>query len=162
MLPYPTTSAMPAPVLPAAAEVPHGVDLCPGWLVSLLEWLQTASDLTGMAAITIGFLGGVWIWLAGEISLRLRARGDRWMIVRRARLFLGNYILLGLELMIVSDLIHSFLKPDLDSLFSLGLMVVIRTAISYFLGKELEAVRHEEQHREKRENESGLVSGKEA
>jgi uncharacterized membrane protein len=56
---------------------------------------------------------------------------------------LGNYILIGLEFMIVSDIIHSFLKPDMESLYLLGAIVVIRTAISFFLGKELEAVRHE-------------------
>jgi uncharacterized membrane protein len=46
--------------------------------------------------------------------------------------------------MIVSDIIHSFLQPDLKSLGQLGLLVLIRTIISFFLGKELEAVGHGE------------------
>ena len=50
------------------------------------------------------------------------------------RLFLGTYILFGLEFMIVSDLIHSFLKPELTSLASLGALVVIRTVISFLPG----------------------------
>lgn len=45
--------------------------------------------------------------------------------------------------MIVSDIIHSFLEPDLQSLLRLGLLVLIRTLISVFLGKELESVRQE-------------------
>ena len=66
-------------------------------------------------------------------------------------MFLGRYILLGLELMIVSDLIHSFLKPDLESLYVLTLVVIIRTAVSFFLGKELEAVEHARNREKSRE-----------
>ncbi len=69
---------------------------------------------------------------------------ERWNGMRSTRMVLGNYILLGLEFMIVSDIIHSFLQPDLLSLSTLGVLVLIRTMISFFLGKELEAVRHEE------------------
>ena len=123
----------------AEAEKPHGVDLCPAWIVSFFEWVQTASDLAGISAITFGFFGAVGFWLWGEIRA-FRGKEQRWRGIEKARLFLGRYILLGLELMIVSDLIHSFLKPDLESLYVLGLVVVIRTAISFFLGKELEAV----------------------
>jgi len=68
---------------------------------------------------------------------------ERWQGIRDIRVSLGNYILLGLEFMIVSDIIHSFLQPDLMSLGQLGLLVVIRTMISFFLGKELEAVEHQ-------------------
>lgn len=125
----------------AKAEVPHGIDLCPDWIISFFEFVQTASDLAGIMAITIGFFGAVGFWVLGEIR-SLRGKCHRWEGIEQARLFLGRYILLGIELMIVSDLIHSFMKPDLESLYVLGLVVVIRTAISFFLGKELEAVEH--------------------
>ena len=62
------------------------------------------------------------------------------------RLFLGTYILFGLEFMIVIDLIHSFLKPELSSLASLGVLVVIRTMISFFLGRELESAAESKEH----------------
>ena len=132
---------IPTEFLLATADVPHGVDLCPDWIVTFFEWVQTASDLAGIVAITIGFVGAVGFWLFGEMRA-VRNRDMRWEAIEEARLFLGRYILLGLELMIVSDLIHSFMKPDLESLYVLGLVVVIRTAISFFLGRELEAVEH--------------------
>ena len=133
--------AIPSEFLLAGVEVPHGIDLCPDWLISFFELVQTASDLAGITAIVIGFSGAVGLWLMGEVR-SISDRCKRWQGIEQARLFLGRYILLGLELMIVSDLIHSFLKPDLESLYVLALVVVIRTAISFFLGKELESVEH--------------------
>jgi len=122
-------------------EHTESVSMCPGWLIEVLEFVQTASDLIGLGAMSIALLlAGAW-WLFIEIRLLIR-KAD---MERRAselldiRLFLGTYILFGLEFMIVSDLIHSFLKPELTSLASLGALVVIRTVISFFLGHELES-----------------------
>ncbi|MEM0895573.1 MAG: DUF1622 domain-containing protein [Verrucomicrobiota bacterium] len=132
------------PTIFAEAEPSNGMEYCPEWLLKFFDLLQGVADIAGMTAITVGLLGGIWIWLSGE-ARSLRGRSEkRWMSIRRSRLFLGSYILLGLELMIVSDLVHSFLHPNLESLYVLGLVVLIRTAISFFLGKELEAVRDEE------------------
>lgn len=118
---------------------------CPDWILEILELLQTASDLAGMTIISFGFAVAAVRWITTEVKLTAK-RGDpsqRWTSLRGIRLFLGNYILLGLEFMIVSDIIHSFLQPDMDSLILLGAIVVIRTAISYFLGRELENVKQE-------------------
>ncbi|MEM9478267.1 MAG: DUF1622 domain-containing protein [Verrucomicrobiota bacterium] len=132
------------PWILADAEVSHGMEYCPEWLLRFFDLLQGVADIAGMTAITVGLIGGIWIWLRGEVrSLRGNAE-KRWMSIRQSRLFLGSYILLGLELMIVSDLVHSFLHPNLESLYVLGLVVLICTAISFFLGKELEVVRQEE------------------
>lgn len=123
----------------------HSVGHCPPWIVQILEVVQTVSDLVGMTAITIALVVSAVRWIVAEARL---LRGGQWTHRWRAlggiRMFLGNYILFGLEFMIVSDLIHSFLKPDLDSLTQLGAIVFIRTLIGYFLGKEIEAVRNEE------------------
>lgn len=127
--------------VPQNLEHTESVSMCPGWLIEVLEFVQTASDLIGLGAMSIALLlAGAW-WLFIEIRLLIR-KAD---MERRAselldiRLFLGTYILFGLEFMIVSDLIHSFLKPELTSLASLGALVVIRTVISFFLGRELES-----------------------
>jgi uncharacterized membrane protein len=45
---------------------------------------------------------------------------------------------MGLEFMIASDIIHSFISRSPDDLIFLGLIVVIRTAIGFFLGKEMQ------------------------
>lgn len=56
----------------------------------------------------------------------------------KIKLYLGSYILLSLEVLIASDIIETILNPSVDDMLILGGVVVIRTAISYFLGKEME------------------------
>ena len=55
----------------------------------------------------------------------------------RIRHVLGVYILLGLEFMIASDIIHTFISQTREDLYTLGIIVIIRTAISFFLGREI-------------------------
>ncbi len=55
------------------------------------------------------------------------------------RIKLGSYILIGLEILIVADIIETIINPTLQEVALLGAIVLIRTFISYFLEKELEA-----------------------
>lgn len=50
---------------------------------------------------------------------------------------LGSYILLSLEVLIAADIIQSIIKPTFEDILKLAALVVIRTVISYFLGKEI-------------------------
>jgi len=51
--------------------------------------------------------------------------------------YLGSYILLSLEFLIVADIIETIINPTFQDIIKLGLIVVIRTMISYFLNKEI-------------------------
>lgn len=120
-------------------SAPTSVEMCPDFVIHALEALQTLSDLAGMTAAAIGLIASVIMWGRMEIrSLVPKWHVDRCKELHFIRGWLGRYILLGLEFMLVSDVIHSFLSPDFDSLLKLGLIVMIRTAISFFLGRELE------------------------
>ena len=59
--------------------------------------------------------------------------------------YLGSYILLSLEVLIASDIIETILNPSTQDIIILGGIVVIRTAISYFLGKEIEQIHQEKE-----------------
>lgn len=54
------------------------------------------------------------------------------------KMYLGSYILLSLEVLIASDIIETIMNPSVEDILILAGIVVIRTAISYFLGKEIE------------------------
>jgi len=75
----------------------------------------------------------------------------RSMILHRKReelrIKLGSYILIGLEILIVADIIETIINPTIEEVGLLGAIVLIRTFISYFLEKELEA--HEDDILEK-------------
>lgn len=63
--------------------------------------------------------------------------------VNTLRLELGYGIILGLEFMIGADIIESMVKPTYYDIGMLALLVVIRTFLSYFLGKELAVLKTE-------------------
>ncbi|WP_211233373.1 DUF1622 domain-containing protein [Pontibacter actiniarum] len=55
----------------------------------------------------------------------------------RNRSRLSAYLLLGLDFMLAADIIHTIHDPSLNELYVLGLIVVIRSVISFFLLKEI-------------------------
>ena len=111
-----------------------------GWLVRILEWLATIIDLAAIALLLIGAAR----FIAGVALAEIRQRGaERVRRTNRERIELGRYILAGLELFIVSDIIHTALSLAFGDLLFLGLLVVIRSIISYFLDRELRELKTE-------------------
>ncbi len=56
------------------------------------------------------------------------------------RLELGNSIILGLEFIVGADIIGSLVSPNYYNLGLLGIIVVIRIILSFFLSRELRAL----------------------
>ncbi|NDR56416.1 DUF1622 domain-containing protein [Pseudoruegeria sp. M32A2M] len=83
--------------------------------------------LVGVGRFLLGFLRA-----ETKLDKPVRAR-----IVNSERIELARYILAGLTVFIVSDIMHTALSLDLGDLLFLGLLVAIRSAISHFLSKEV-------------------------
>lgn len=81
-------------------------------------------------------LAGILAMAAGAVAAFVRYAGSRdYHALRR---HLARAILLGLELLIAADIIATIVvRPDLVSVAALGLIVLIRTFLSFTL--ELEA-----------------------
>ncbi len=111
-----------------------------GWLVEALEYVAAGIDLFAILLLLVGavrfMLGVTRAELSRDETRRLRG-------TNRERIELGRYILAGLELLIVSDIIHTALSLALADLVFLGLLVLIRSLISFFLDRELGVVRQE-------------------
>lgn len=111
-----------------------------GGLVHGLEYLVVAIDIVGCIILLIGAarfgIGFVRAELSGDAIARVKG-------VNRERVELGRYILAGLELLIVSDIVHTALSLAMADLVFLGLLVIIRSLISYFLDRELAQVKKE-------------------
>ena len=102
------------------------------WLILTIEVISTLILLTGFVRATAGFV-------SFEIQ---RTRGHVGLIrMSYLRRYIGTYILLGLDFYIVADIIASMLRPELNDLASLAVIVLLRTTIGYFLGKELAEIR---------------------
>ncbi len=101
----------------------------------ILEYSAEAIDIVALAMMGIGAIKFILLYIPIELS-RLTGNPCVYQMLA-ARRVLGGYILAGLEFMIVADVISTVLSHSLDDLYALGAIVVIRTAIGYFLGKEL-------------------------
>lgn len=109
-------------------------------LASGLEWVSSGIDLASIAIMLVGSLrfivGFVQAETAGDAAERLKRIG-------RHRMELGRYILSALELLIVSDIIHTALSLQLTDLLFLAALVLIRSMISFFLNREIHEIRGE-------------------
>ena len=109
------------------------------WLVTLLEWAASAIDLFAIALLLVGVVRFAAGWVASET----RKGVERTQKMNRERIGLARYILAALEVFIVSDIIHAALSLKFSDLVFLGLLVIIRSVISYFLDRELEQLKKE-------------------
>ena len=111
-----------------------------GGLVTALEWVAAILVLFAILVMLIGVvrfaLGFVKAEIARDSDMRAR-------VINMERVELGRYILAGLELLIVSDIIHTALSLDFLNLVYLAILVLIRSAISYFLDREMAESRKE-------------------
>lgn len=109
-------------------------------LAHLLEWASTAIDLVSIAIMLIGALRFTLGFAAAEFRRDAKERVEG---IDLHRMELGRYILAALELLIVSDIIHTALSLELSDLLFLGLLVLIRSVISFFLDREMRDIREE-------------------
>jgi uncharacterized membrane protein len=118
-------------------------------ITSFFELVAYAADIFGLTLLVLGFVRGALGWLRTE--LEREPWEQRLVSLRKLRCVVGVHILYALELMIVSDIIDSFVavaRHEGDhgdffhgevfySLVQLGMVVVIRTVIDFFLSKEI-------------------------
>ncbi len=100
---------------------------------SAMESVGKVIDVAGVAAIVVGAA------VATVTYLRSRAgwspAGDAYRSYRQA---LGRSILLGLELLVAADIVRTVAaEPTFESVGVLGLIVVIRTFLSFTLDVEI-------------------------
>jgi len=115
--------------------------------IQLLERVSFVVESIGCLIMLLGF--GIALIKFLKIQGNFLAKGISFQPMQTVRLELGTYLLLGLEFMVVGDIIGTVLKPGLNELTSLVVIVMIRTAISYFLGHELETVSLKDTEKEK-------------
>jgi uncharacterized membrane protein len=105
-----------------------------------MTYEQTISDVVrvvetcGAAIMVVGGLGAFALF--ARAVLRTRTPDSAYADLRRN---LGRSILLGLEVLIVADIIRTIIvAPTLESVAVLGIIVVIRIILSFSLEVEID------------------------
>ena len=99
-----------------------------------MEWIARGVETVGVAILVIGGLIAL-----GRAAAELLQHHDATVVYRRLRSFLGRSILLGLEVLVAADLIRTVaVDPSLENVAVLGLIVLIRTFLSFSLDVEID------------------------
>ena len=88
---------------------------------------------------TILVVGVIWSFiLAAAAARRSGWSAQAYLVLRQA---FGGTLLLGVEILVAADLVRTVVvAPTLDNVLVLGLIVVIRTFLSFSLETEIEGV----------------------
>lgn len=96
--------------------------------------------LVEMAGATIIFIGCVIAFVRFAV---LGVRERRVASFVRVRLDLGRMLALGLEFQLASDVLRTAVAPTLREIGELAAVAAIRTALNYFLAREIREEREE-------------------
>ncbi len=99
-----------------------------------LRWIATGIEVTGVGIIVCGAAAATVMFVYGGLTTV-----DWSAAFRLYRANLGRGILLGLELLVAADIIGTVaVTPSFENLAVLGLIVLIRTFLSFSLEVEIE------------------------
>ena len=105
-------------------------------MITAVDYLRLVIEAIGAAIVGIGALSTAFRYALTLLGLREYTNTE-------IRLYLGRFLALGLEFQIGADILSTAVAPTFDDVLLLGAIVVIRTALNYFLSKELERERRE-------------------
>jgi uncharacterized membrane protein len=99
-----------------------------------LNWISLVFEAAGIGAIVVGAI------VAALTFVMRRFGGGSWdEAYHLFRTSLARGILLGLEFLVAADIIGTVaVEPTLENLYVLGVIVLIRTFLSFSLGVEIE------------------------
>jgi uncharacterized membrane protein len=99
------------------------------------ELVVRGFEAAGLLILTLGSLRALFV------AVRSWSRGERAGLYKTVRIQVGQAILLGLEVLIIADIVKTVtIDPTLENVATLGLLVLVRTFLSFSLEIELEGV----------------------
>jgi uncharacterized membrane protein len=102
----------------------------------LMDHVAEGFEALGAAILVVGV---IWSFvLAAVVARRSGWSATAYLVLRQA---FGGTLLLGLEVLVAADLLRTVaVTPTLDNVLQLGLIVAIRTFLSFSLETEIEGV----------------------
>jgi uncharacterized membrane protein len=105
-------------------------------VVAGVQWLKLGIEVVGALIISLGILVSGWLLVR---ALLARSTADFTAI----RLTLARYLALALEFQLGADILSTAIAPSWEQIGKLGAIAVIRTALNFFLSKEMQQERRE-------------------
>ena len=103
----------------------------------ILEWIEYAALAIEVLAVVI--IVGAIFYALGHYLFQAAIRPEHEEQYRQLKIRLGKALLLGLEILVAADIVRTVaLEATLQSVAVLGLLVLIRTFLSWALVVEIE------------------------
>jgi uncharacterized membrane protein len=103
------------------------------WLMRSIEFLAKGLEFFGVAVIATAFFHAMVIRV---ILFGKETREEAW---QRLRLYMGKALQLGLEFLVAADIIRTVtVRPTIQEIAALGLLIVVRTFLSWSITVENE------------------------
>ena len=106
----------------------------------IVEWLALAVDVVASVIMVWAFLESVFAFVKASFG---GAPAERMRQLQIARCGLGMKLVFALELLIISDLLHTVVSRTMDDLLFLAALVIIRTIVAFFLNREIQEIEAE-------------------
>ena len=106
------------------------------YLVTAVGYLRLVVEAIGAVVVGLGVLATTYRYVLTLVGIRAYTYNE-------IRLYLGRYLVLGLEFQLGADILATAVAPTLDEVILLGAIATIRTVLNYFLSQELERERRE-------------------
>jgi uncharacterized membrane protein len=101
----------------------------------VMEQLARGVEILSVAVLVIG------LFWAAVLSIRVWRSSDGTHAYASLRRSIGGVLLLGIEVLVAADLIRTVaVEPTVENVLVLGLIVVIRTVLSFSLEIEIEGM----------------------
>jgi uncharacterized membrane protein len=103
-------------------------------VVNGVLWLKLLVEMIGAVIIAIGVGAAVIEFVRTFFSTKTEG-------YTKIRLLLARYLALALEFQLGADILSTAISPSWDQILKLGAIAVIRTALNFFLSREMEQER---------------------
>jgi len=104
-----------------------------------VQWLRLAVEAVGALVIAIGIAAAAVAFLRHIV--RHRGGATRGSGLQGSRRVLAHYLAIALEFQLAADILSTAVAPSWDQIGKLAAIATIRTALNYFLSREMEEPR---------------------
>lgn len=101
-------------------------------IIKIVELVAQGLELFGVAVIGFAFLQGTVLALVHFVKKKIDT-------YKRFKIYLGKALQLGLEFLVAGDIIRTVsVKPTIEGILSVGLLVMVRTFLNWSITVEIE------------------------
>ncbi|HKS29739.1 MAG TPA: DUF1622 domain-containing protein [Pyrinomonadaceae bacterium] len=105
-------------------------------IINAVQWLRLMVETTGALIIALGVMAAAYQFLRALIPPQIESFNG-------VRLTLARFLALALEFQLGADILSTAIAPTWDQIGKLGAIAIIRTALNYFLMREMREERGE-------------------